>query len=110
MLVKTHLFVKEQYDEFTIKWVKRILDCKPTLNDNGLPTFVIISNKGRIEITTCNFCYLEEIAKKHTYPRGRGSVTTDKGFIYIKEHDNENLIGVVIHNHIREYGQMYDEL
>ena len=110
MLVKTHLIVVDQYDEYKVRWTKRLIETKPKLNENGLPVFIVASSKGRIEVPTLNMNYLEKMAKKFTYPRGRGSITTDKGYIYIKEEDNEVLIGVVEHNHIRKYSQMYDEL
>lgn len=110
MLVKTHLIVTDQYDEYKTRWVKRLIDTNPIFNEKGLPIFVITSKKGRIEISTLNMNYLEKMAKKFTYPRGRGAITTDKGYIYIKEEDKETLIGVVEHNHIRKYNQMYDDV
>lgn len=61
-------------------------------------------------MNTIDLLEVERQAKKFTYPRGRGSVTTDKGFIYVKEDDGEKLLGVVVHNHIRKYAPMYDEL
>ena len=110
MLVKTHLIVTDQYEDYTVKWCGRLLDCKPLLK-NGLPIFVIITNNGRMEMNTIDLSEVERQAKKFTYPRGRGSVTTDKGFIYVKEDGGrEKLLGVVVHNHIRKYAPMYDEL
>lgn len=110
MLVKTHLIVTDQYEDYTVKWCGRLLDCKPIFK-NGLPIFVIITNNGRMEMNTIDLSEVERQAKKFTYPRGRGSVTTDKGFIYIKEDGGgEKLLGVVVHNHIRKYAPMYDEL
>lgn len=108
-MIKTHLIVKEQYDEYTIKWCGRLIDAKPEFK-NGLPVFVIIANNGRMELNTLDLSEVERQAKKFTHPRGRGSLTTDKGFIYVKEHGGEKLIGVVVHNHIRKYAPMYDEL
>ena len=110
MLVKTHLIVTDQYDEYETRWVKRLIETNPIFNEKGLPIFIITSNKGRIEVPTLNMNYLEKMAKKFTYPRGRGAVTKDKGYIYIKEEDKETLIGVVEHRHIRKYNQMYDEV
>ena len=108
--IKTHLIVKEQYDEYKVKWCGRLIDSTPELK-NGMPIFVIIANKGRMELNTLDLFDVERQAKKFTYPRGRGSLTTDKGFIYVKEQGGgEKLIGVVVHNHIRKYAPMYDEL
>ena len=109
-LVKTHLIVTGQYEEYTVKWTGRLMDCNPVLK-NGMPIFVIIANNGRIEMNTIDLAAVELQAKKFTCPKGRGTVTTDKGFIYIKEvNGNEKVLGVVIHDHIRKYAQMYDEL
>lgn len=110
MLMKTHLIVKDQYDEFKTRWLKRILDTNPKLNEQGLPVFAIISSQGRMEMSTLDMTQLERQAKKFTYPRGRGARTTDKGYIYIKEDKDEVLIGVVEHVHIRKYAPMYDEV
>ena len=109
-LVKTHLIVKAQYEEYDVKWTGRLLDCKPDLK-NGMPVFVIIANNGRMEMNTIDLAAVELQAKKFTCPKGRGAVTTDKGFIYIKEvGGNEKVLGVVVHKHIRKYAPMYDEL
>ena len=111
MRVKTHLIVTDQYDEYEVKWHKRLLDSNPKLT-NGMPTFILIRHSGgRMELNTINLLYLEKMAKKFTFPKGRGSVTTDKTDIYIKEvDDNEKLMATVTHNHIRKYAPMYDEL
>ena len=110
MLVKTHLIVTDKWDDYEIKWVKRLIDTKPKLDSNGYPTFVILSNKGRIEIKTFDLKYIEEQAKKATLPRGRASVTKDQGYILIKEEKEEVLIGIVNHTHTRKYAPMYDEI
>lgn len=110
MLVKTHLITTDQWDEYEVKWIGRLIDANPELTD-GLPTFVIASGKGRIEMKTVNLKQIEKQAKKHTYPRGRGKETEDKSFIYIKEvGGNEKLVGVVVHKHFRKYSPMYDEV
>lgn len=110
MLVKTHLIVKDQWDEYDIRWVKRIIDVNPILDKYGYPTFAIVSNQGRVELKTFDMAYLTNYAKGWTLPKGRGARTTDKGFIYIKEAQGEVLMAVVEHNHIRKYAPMYDEL
>lgn len=108
MLVKTHLIVTDQYEDYNIKWHKRLLDCNPIFK-NGLPVFIIISSTGRREVNTLNMKEVEKIAIKSTYPRGRGSITTDKARIYLKEEKGEILLGTVTHHHIRKYAPMYDE-
>ena len=110
MLVKTHLIVTDQWDEYSIKWVKRLIDTRPKLDEYGYPTFIIIAGSGRTEMKTFNIFDVEKQAKRSTAPRGRGSFTSDQGYIYIKEEKGETLIGVVTHNHIRKYSPMYDEL
>ena len=110
MRIKTHLITTDQWDEYEVKWVGRLIDANPELT-NGLPTFVIASSKGRIELRTVDMKQLEIRAKKFTYPRGRGKETSDKSFIYIKEtNGNEKLVGVVVHKHYRKYAPMFDEV
>lgn len=110
MLVKTHLIVTDQYEHYKTKWVKRLVDLNPIFSDNGNLQFVISANHGRMEMQTFDIGAVEAQAKKFTFPRGRGAVTTDKGYIYLKTDKGEELIGVVIHDHIRKYAPMYDEL
>lgn len=110
MKVKTHLITTEQYDEYTVKWHGRLVDTNPDLK-NGMPVWVLQRTNGRMEINTIDLAYLEKQAKHFTYPRGRGSLTTDRTLIYIKEvGGNEKLVATVTHNHIRKYAPMYDEL
>ena len=111
MRVKTHLIATDQYEEYSVKWHRRLLDSNPKLI-NGVPLFILIRHSGgRMELNTIDLPYLEKTAKKFTFPKGRGSVTTDKTDIYIKEVDgNEKLMATVIHNHIRKYAPMYDEI
>lgn len=110
MLVKTHLIVTDQYDEYEVNWVKRLVDSKPKLDEHGFPTFSVVTNKGRIDIKTFDINYLEKRAKAYTFPKGRGAVTSDKGYIYIKEEEGEVLLAVVSHTHIRKYAPMYDDI
>lgn len=111
MLVKTHLIVTDQWDDYEVKWVNSLSKISnPILDDKGYPTFAIISNKGRMEIKTFDMAYLEQSAKRHTFPRGRGSVTQDKGYIYIKTKEGEVLLGIVIHSHYRKYAPMFDDI
>lgn len=110
MLVKTHLIVKDQWDDFEVNWIQRLKDTNPKLNENGLPTFIIISNSGRLEMSTIDINSVEKQAKKFAYPRGRGSLTIDKSYIYIKEEKEEVLLGVVTKNHHRKYAPMYDDI
>ena len=110
MLVKTHLIVKDQYDEYEVKWVKPLIKTNPQFDSNGNLQFAVISNKGRLEVNTFNLMQLEKSAKNFTFPKGRQSVTKDKGYIYLKEKEGESLVAVVIHTHIRKYAPMYDDI
>lgn len=110
MLVKTHLIVKDQWDEFDVRWVRRLKDVTPKLDKLGYPTFIVFSNYGRVEIPTFDIKYVENQAKKFACPKGRGSFTTDKSYIYIKTEDDDVLLGVVTKNHFRKYAPMYDEI
>lgn len=110
MLVKTHLITIGQSDEYRIRYTEKIVNTKPILNKRGFPTFILISNKGRMEIETLNMVYLEQLAKNFANPRGRGAVTRDKTRVYIKEKDCEKLMMIVEKTHIRKYAPMYDEV
>ena len=110
MLMKTHLIVKSQEDEFDVKYVEYLRNLKPIFENDKL-VFVVISNKGRTEINTLDINRVVEMTKKYTMPRGRGGLTTDRGYIYVKTEDRgEVLLAVVTHNHIRHYAPMYDEV
>ena len=108
VMLKTHLIVNNTHEEYYVKWLGSIKNSKP-LFKNDLPIFVIIGDGRRIELNTIDIKKIEENAKRLTNPHGRQSFTTDTAYIYIKEeNNNEKLIGKVIHNHIKEYRQIYD--
>lgn len=111
MIVKinTHPIVKETHEEYHIEWCGQIINTKPKL-ENGKPIFYIRGGGGTIELNTIDIKVVEDIAKKLTNPQGRASVTTDKASIYIIEEDNsKTLMGIVTHDHVKTYNQMYDE-
>ena len=86
--IKTHLITTDIHSEFHINWCGKIAEANPYFNKEGLPIFIIISSAGRMEIPTVDMKYLEKCAKRFTYPKGRGAVSTDESKIYIKEKDN----------------------
>ena len=111
MIVKinTHPIVVGTHEEYHINWCGQIINTHPKLR-NGEPIFFISGGKGSIELNTIDMEYIERTAKGLTYPRGRAATTTDKAYIYIIEENNKKtLLGIVTHNHIKEYNQMYDE-
>lgn len=106
----SHLIITDIHEEYHMKWCGKIVDAKPELQ-NGLPIFVIIGTKGRIELNTVDMKRIEKCAKLLTDPRGRSSVSTDSSRIYIKETDgNEKLLGVMIHNNIKTFSPMFDKI
>ena len=108
VMIKTHLIVSDIHEEYYIDWCGKIVDTKP-LFKNNLPLFIIIGSEERVELNTLDIKRIEECAKRLTHPHGRQAITTDIARIYIKEEDGNNkLIGRVIHNHIKQYQQMYD--
>jgi hypothetical protein len=108
VMLKTHLIVTDVHEEYFVKWCGSIANTNP-LFKNNMPVFIIISFNSRVELNTVNIKQIEETAKKITNPRGRQAVTTDTAYIYIKEiTGKETLIGKVIHNHVKQYQQMYD--
>lgn len=107
-MIRSHLIVKDIQDEYSIRWIGRILDTKPRIK-NGKPIFIVISGGGRIELNTTDMTRIEKCAKSLTRPRGRQAVTTDTARILIKEEDgNEKLMGILTHNRIKTFAPMYD--
>lgn len=108
VMLKTHLIVTDVHEEYIVDWCGKIADTKP-LFKNNMPIFIIISSNSRVELNTIDIKRIEECAKRITNPRGRRAITTDIARIYIKEEDGkEKFIGRVIHNHVKQYQQMYD--
>lgn len=108
VLIKTHLIIKDIHEEYIMKWCGSIIDAKPLI-ENGKPVFIIRSKEGFIEANTTDVKYLERLAKKMTSPRGRAAITTDTASVYIKQVDGtEKVLGILIHNHIKQYAPMYD--
>ena len=102
--------MRDVHDEYGIRWIGKILDTKPKFK-NGKPIFVVISSGGRMELNTTDMIRIEKCAKMLTRPRGRSAVTTDTARIYIVEEDeSEKLMGILTHDHIKQYAQMYDRV
>ena len=109
VMLKTHLIVTDVHEEYHIDWCGKIAETKP-LFKNNMPIFIIISSNSRVELNTIDFSQIEKVAKTITNPRGRQAITTDIARIYIKEIDGkETFLGRVIHNHVKQYQQMYDK-
>lgn len=107
--IKTHLIVTDIHEEYDIKWTGKMKDAKPIF-ENDMPIFVIISGATRVELNTIDISKVEAAAKRITNPRGKASTTIDKARIYLKEKDNERLMGTVTHYHIKSYAPMYDKV
>ena len=109
VMVKTHLIITDIHEEYHMNWCGKLIDTKPLLNDKGIPTFVIIGSKNRIEISTISINRLEDLAKQLTYPKGRSAITFDTARIYIKEIDgNEKLLGVLTDKRVKSFAPMHD--
>ena len=110
VLLKTHLIVTDIHEEYDINWCGKILNTKPMFKNNK-PVFVIVGRGGRMELNTTDMKRLEECAKLLTRPKGREAITTDSSRIFIKEEDeNEELLCVVTHNHVKKYAPMFDSV
>ena len=108
--IKTHLIITNLREEYSIKWCGKIVDTNP-LFVNNKPVFVVVGDKKRVELNTCDMKQIEDCAKRLTNPKGKAAVTTDTAFIYIKEIDKkETLIGTVRHNHIKTFAPIYDSV
>ena len=108
--VKTHLIIQDIHDEYHMNWCGKIAEAKPLLK-NGLPIFVIIGSKGRLELNTIDMKRIERNAKLLTRPKGHQAVTTDTARVYIKETDgNEMLLGVLTHKNVKTFAPVYDKV
>ena len=109
--VKTHLIVTDTHREYHMNWCGKLFDAEPALNENGMPTFIIIGSQSRIELNTIDINYLERCAKKLTSPKGRGAISVDKAYVYIKEvGGNEKLLGILTHKRVKTFAPMYDKV
>lgn len=109
--VKTHLIITDIHNEYHMNWCGKFIDAKPLLDDRGLPKFIIVGSKSRVEINTIDMAYLERLCKKMTYPKGRSAVSKDSVRIYLREVDgNDKLMGVLTHRRVKEFAPMYDTM
>ena len=110
IFVKTHLIITDIHDEYHMNWCGKIANANPLLKD-GLPQFIIIGTRGRLELNTVDMKYLEHCAKLMTRPKGRSATTTDTSRIYIKEVDgNDMLLGVMTHKNVKSFAPMFDKV
>ena len=110
LTMKTHLIITDIHDEYHMNWCGKIADAKPLLKD-GLPLFIIIGTRGRIELNCVDMKRIERCAKSLTYPKGRSAVSVDTSRIYIKELDgNDFLLGVMTHKNIKTFAPMHDKV
>ena len=108
--IKTHLIITDIHDEYHMNWCGKIANARPLLK-NGLPLFIIIGTKGRLELNTIDMKHLERSAKLLTRPKGRSAITTDTSRIYIKEVDgNEMFLGVMTHKNVKTFAPMHDKV
>jgi hypothetical protein len=110
VMLRTHLIITDIHNEYHMKWCGKIVEANPLLK-NGLPVFVVIGTKGRIELNTIDMKRIEETAKLLTYPKGRSAISTDTARIYIKEvGGNEMLMGVLTHKNVKTFAPMFDKV
>lgn len=108
--VKTHLIITDIHDEYHMNWCGKLQGANPILID-GLPLFVIIGSKGRIELNTIDMKCIERAAKSLTHPKGRSAVSIDTARVYLKEVDgNDLLMGVLTHKNVKTFAPMYDKV
>ena len=110
VLVKTHLIITDIHDEYHMNWCGKIANAKPLLQ-NGLPVFIIIGTRGRIELNTIDMKHIENTAKLLTRPKGRSAITSDTSRVYIKEtNGNDMLLGVMTHKNVKSFAPMFDKV
>ena len=104
LIMKPHFICTGVENDYQMKWIQKIIDTQPILDKQNRPLFIIVSSTTRLEVNTLDMKYLENCAKRLTYPKGRTAYSTDKAWIYIKEINNkETLIGVLTHNRIKQF-------
>ena len=109
-MIKSHLIITDIHNEYHMDWCGKIAEAKPMLKD-GLPIFVIIGARGRMELNTIDMKRIEDAAKLMTYPKGKSAVSIDKARIYIKEEDgNDFLLGVMTHKNVKTFAPMFDKV
>jgi len=109
-LIKTHLIITDIHEEYEFNWCGKILDSKPKI-ENGKPIFIVVGNRGRMEMNTTDMSQVEKCAKLVSQPKGRTAVTTDMVRILVRqEDDSEFLVGILTHNHIKTFAPMYDRV
>ena len=110
VMVKTHLIITDIHDEYHMNWCGKLQGANPVLID-GLPLFVIIGSKGRVELNTIDMKRIERAAKSLTYPKGRSAVSIDTARVYLKEvNGNDLLMGVLTHKNVKTFAPMYDKV
>ena len=110
VMIKSHLIITDIHNEYHMDWCGKIAEAKPMLKD-GLPIFVIIGARGRMELNTIDMKRIEDAAKLMTYPKGKSAVSIDKARIYIKEEDgNDFLLGVMTHKNVKTFAPMFDKV
>lgn len=111
VLVKTHLIINDIRSEYQINWFGKIAETNPAIDENGLPIFVIVGSRGRIEMNTIDMTLLEDCAKRLTEPKGRSAITKDSSHIYIKEKGGREVpICTVVHKRVKSFSPMYDKV
>ena len=110
VMIKSHLIITDIHNEYHMDWCGKIADAKPMLKD-GLPIFVIIGIRGRIEFNTIDMKRIASAAKTLTYQKGKSAVSIDKARIYIKEEDGSDfLLGVMTHKNVKTFAPMFDKV
>lgn len=108
--IKTHLIINDIHSEYQVNWFGKIAETDPALQ-NGLPIFVIVGSRGRIEMNTINMSRLEDCAKRLTEPKGRSAISKDSSHIYIKEKGGREVpICTVVHKRVKSFSPMYDKV
>lgn len=106
--INTHPIVVGMHEEYHVSWSGKIADTHPRLK-NGMPVFHVVGSESSVELNTLDINLIERTAQRLTNPHGKKAVATDKAYIYILEENNhKTLLGTVVHNHIKDFRQMYD--
>ena len=110
VLIKSHLIITDIHNEYEVNWCGKIFEAKPQLQNN-MPIFVVIGDRGRMELNTVDINQIERCAKMLTSPKGRSAISKDSSYIYIIEIvGNETLLGVLTHKRVKSFAPMFDKV
>ena len=97
-------------EDYSVDWFNTTNsseDAKTSPRGNTL--FIMVNDDGRTIAETNDLMYVIELAKRKTYPKGRGKQSIGKVYVYWvgKDTNKEYLMAVVTHTVTRRFRPIY---